>query len=174
VRPRASTPSWRVRAATAALAVLVAGSVALGLGISHPYWAMVAAVVPFGASELRGQVGRGVQRLVGTLAGLIVAALVFSLEPTPWMVVLLAALLQAGAELLVTRNYGLALLVITPLALLVSHAASPGPVPELLAARLIETLVGVAAGVTLIVGVAHLQVRFASQGDGSPGATRRG
>lgn len=59
------------------------------------------------------------------------------------------ALLQALAELLVGRNYALALVAITPLALLMVHLAAPAPTSQLLADRGIETVIGVLVGLAV-------------------------
>lgn len=47
------------------------------------------------------------------------------------------------------RNYALALVAVTPLALLMVHLVSPVPAATLLADRGIETLVGVLAGLAV-------------------------
>jgi hypothetical protein len=65
-------------------------------------------------------------------------------------VVLVVAALQVVAELLVGRNYALALVAVTPLALLMVHLAVPTPTATLLTDRGVETLLGVVAG--LVVG----------------------
>jgi hypothetical protein len=132
------------------LGVLVAGVVATGAGIGRPYWAMVSAVVPLVAVDFRHQVVRGLHRVAGTAGGLVVAAGVLALDLGGLAVILIVALLQAVAELLVGRNYALALVFITPLALLMVHLAVPAPTAELLADRGIETVIGVGAG--LVVG----------------------
>jgi predicted ferric reductase len=54
--------------------------------------------------------------------------------------------LQGLTELVVTRNYGIALLFITPLALVLGQLADPRPTGPLLLDRLVETLLGVAIG----------------------------
>ncbi|GAA4727032.1 FUSC family protein [Nocardioides endophyticus] len=132
------------------LGVLLAGSIATTADIGRPYWAMVSAVVPLVAVDFRHQVVRGLHRVVGTLAGLVVAGALLALDLGGLAVILVVALLQAVAELLVGRNYALALVAITPLALLMVHLAAPVPTSELLADRGIETVIGVSAG--LLVG----------------------
>jgi len=128
---------------------LLAGSVATGLGIGHPYWAMVSAVVPLVAVDFSQQVLRGVHRVVGTGAGLVLAWLLLSAElPAPALIAVVVAL-QAGAELWIGRNYALALVFVTPLALLMIHLVAPVPAGVLVADRAVETLIGVAVGVSL-------------------------
>jgi uncharacterized membrane protein YccC len=60
---------------------------------------------------------------------------------------------QIAAELLVIRNYGLAMVAVTPLALLVGELGHPGPPSGLLRDRLVQTLLGCAAGVLCAVAV---------------------
>ena len=66
------------------------------------------------------------------------------------MLIGVIVLLQVLAELLVGRNYALALVVITPLALLMVHLVAPVPARVLLLDRGVETLIGVAVG--MVVG----------------------
>lgn len=143
---------WGRQALTSGVGVLVAGAVATGAGIDRPYWAMVSAVVPLVAADPAHQVIRGVHRVVGTAVGLGVAWALLETRMPVVVTILLVAALQAGAELLVGRNYAVALVVITPLALLMVHMASPTPVDRLLADRGVETLIGVVIG--LAVGFA--------------------
>lgn len=131
------------------LAVAIAGSIATAAGIGHPYWAMVSAVVPLAAREPARQVTRGLHRLVGTGIGLVVAAVLFAVDPRGLVLILVIVLLQVGAELLVGRNYALALVAVTPLALLMVHLVAPIPAGTLMWDRGVETLIGVAIGLAV-------------------------
>ncbi|WP_255576171.1 FUSC family protein [Cryobacterium luteum] len=64
--------------------------------------------------------------------------------PGPPVAVLILdiALGQFGAEIRIGRDYGAALLFVTPLALTVVHLTSPVPVPALLVDRVLETVLG--------------------------------
>lgn len=126
---------------------LLAGSVATGIGIGHPYWAMVSAVVPLTHRDVRGQLIRGAHRVVGTVAGLVLTAILLAFDPVGFALILVIVALQAGAELWVGRNYALALISITPLALLMTHLVVPTPATTLLFDRGVETLIGVAVGI---------------------------
>lgn len=129
--------------------VLLAGLVATGAGIGRPYWAMVSAVVPLVARDLGVQLTRGLHRVIGTGLGLILAWLLLHHDLPGLALVVVVAALQAGAELLVGRNYALALLCITPLALMMVHLVAPVPTGTLLADRGLETLIGAVIGVTI-------------------------
>ena len=151
----------RIQAIRCAVAVVVAGLISTTAGIAHPYWAMIAAVVPLAARPFRAQLVRGVHRALGTLVGLLVsAALLVVPLPVAATIVLIAAL-QGTAELLVIRNYGLALVAITPLSLLSMQLANPQPVSALLADRLVETLIGVVVGLVTAVVTRDRTVPFA-------------
>ncbi|WP_232216032.1 FUSC family protein [Promicromonospora sukumoe] len=130
-----------------AAGVAVAGAIATAIG--HPYWAMVAAVVPMSAPDASGRLLRAAQRLAGTLVGVLLAWALLAAAPPPLVVIAVAALLQAGAELYVGRNYALAMLFITPLALSMTHLAHPVPVSGLVSDRALDTVVGVAVAVVI-------------------------
>lgn len=130
-----------------AAGVAVAGGIATAVG--HPYWAMVAAVVPMSAPDASGALMRAAQRLAGTLVGVLLAWALLTAGPPPLVVIAVAALLQAGAELYVGRNYAVAMLFITPLALSMTHLAHPVPVAGLVGDRAVDTLVGVAVAVVI-------------------------
>ena len=137
-----------------AAAVLVAGTVAVALGIGHPYWAMVAALAPLSVDSVRGQLNRAVQRVGGTLLGLIPSAALLFLALRGVALVCLVAVLQFATELVVGRNYGLAMLFITPLALLMGQTVARVQPGVLLFDRGVETVVGGIVGVA-VLAAAH-------------------
>lgn len=139
---------WRYALQSGA-GVLIAGTIATASGIGRPYWAMVGAVVPLAARALPIQVVRGLHRVVGTGLGLVVAWVILELDPSGLAAVLVVGLLQAGAELLVGRNYALALVCVTPLALMMVQLVAPVPVGEILSDRALETVIGVVIGMVL-------------------------
>jgi uncharacterized membrane protein YccC len=65
--------------------------------------------------------------------------------------ILLIVVLQVLAELFVGRNYGLALIFVTPLALLMGEIAVRHPSSALIADRGTETVIGVLFAVALTV-----------------------
>ena len=160
VLPPAPRHRQRIHAVRCAVAVAVAGLIATTAGISHPYWAMIAAVVPLVARTFRAQLVRGLQRTVGTALGLVAAGILLLLPMPTVLTIVVIAGLQACAELLVVRNYGLALVAITPLALLAMQLANPEPVGALLVDRLVETVIGVVVGVLTAVATRDRTVPF--------------
>ncbi|MFC3591949.1 FUSC family protein [Microbacterium barkeri] len=67
------------------------------------------------------------------------------LRAAPLALILIIAVMQLGAELFIGRNYTVALLFITPLALCMVQLGHPLPVAQLMADRAIETVLGVAS-----------------------------
>lgn len=135
------------------LATLVGGS----LGFGHNYWAMVAAVVPLVGHSTRHRISRGVQRIIGTALGLVLLAAILLLQPAPWQTVLVIAACQFGAEMFIARQYMLAQLFVTPLALISTLLVAPVPAGTLLRDRLLETLIGAAVGVGVVLAPALWQ-----------------
>jgi Fusaric acid resistance protein-like len=153
--PAALRPVHAVGPVGNVVAVLVAGAAATASGIGHPYWAMVAAVAPLGAPGAAHQLTRAGHRVVGTLAGLLTAGALLTLRLAPVPTVLVIAVLQVATEWLIGRNYALALLFITPMALLMGQIAAPAPAGQLLLDRGAETVIGALVGlVVVLAGIA--------------------
>jgi hypothetical protein len=151
---------WRT-IAQHVLAGLVAGAIALALGIGHPYWAVVsvaAVIPPAGAAH---SVSRAWHRVFGTLAGVVVTWLILLPDPPVWVLVLVVAIAQFGAEVFVGRHYGAALVFITPLALVVAHLGQPVPVGTLLVDRVVETVLGCAVAILAVLTARALACRAA-------------
>lgn len=132
------------------VATSAAGVLGTVSGLSHSYWAMVAAAAPIAAPDLTARLQRGVHRVVGTMGGVAVTALLLSMSLQQWHMVVLVILLQFLAELFVGRNYSLALLFITPLALLMTQLAHPVASDSLLRARAVETVIGALCGLAVV------------------------
>ena len=165
-RPARTAPSigavaWEMTA-TVAVAALLAGVAGVLLVGTHWYWAMVGAVAAVGGAHVTARLIRGVQRLVGTLVGVLIAAGLLALHLPPWAILVVAVAMQVGAELFVGRNYGIAMVFITPLALLMISLASPTSPEILLRDRVLETVIGVAVGTIVAIVSAALRRRSAA------------
>ena len=133
------------------LAVRVALVALLGTLVSvwwvdpeRAYWTVAAGIAVIGLSTVpHHSFARGLHRTLGTFVGVGAYLVIAPLAQTPWVFVLLLPLLQFVIELVVVRNYGLALIFITPLVLLIAGAAT-GSFDHLTTAleRLVDTAVG--------------------------------
>lgn len=142
-----------------ALASALAGALALASGLPFPYWAQIAAIAPLSAPGRTLQVERGLHRIIGTTLGIITTAFLLSFPAEPWQLVVWVVVLQFLAEMYVMRNYSLALLFITPLALLMVQLGHPQPVGPMLEARVVETAIGAVVGIALVIGRAAWERR---------------
>ena len=116
-----------------------------------PATTVVAAVVPLVGRTTRHRVARGIQRIIGTVLGLILLAGVLLLNPAPWQTVLVIAVCQFGAEMFIARQYVLAQVFVTPLALSSTLLAAPAVPEVLLRDRIVETVIGAAVGIAVVV-----------------------
>ena len=99
-----------------------------------------------------------------------ISAFLLSFPTEAWQLVVWVILLQFLAEIYVLRNYSVALLFITPLALLMTQIGNPHPVAELLASRAIETAIGAVVGMIVVIVGFRNSKRSRADIDASPHA----
>ncbi|MEV7795040.1 FUSC family protein [Streptomyces sp. NPDC087512] len=142
-------------AARTVLGCALAGYASLALGIGRPYWALVTAAALYQAN-LSLTWSRAVQRVVGNLAGvLLFAALAPLAHAGQILLVLICVALNFGAEALITRNYWLGSVCVTPMALLITEFAGYQKPGELMTERVVDTLVGALVGFLAAVVVTN-------------------
>ncbi|MGO1921441.1 MAG: FUSC family protein [Microbacterium sp.] len=139
------------------VAIVAVLGVLLGLLVDpgRTYWIVGAAVAVIGVTaDRRLAFQRGLHRMLGTVVGVGVYALLAVLHPQGLWIALLLGLMQFCVEVVVVRHYALALVLITPLVLLLTGAAT-GQIGSMDVAleRIIDTLVGAALGAAS--GVLH-------------------
>ncbi|GAA2010933.1 FUSC family protein [Microbacterium ulmi] len=146
--PRLDADARLLLVRVAIVAVVGAVGAALWVDPQHAYWAVCSGLAVVGVNVgRRAAFVRGTQRLVGTLVGAAVFAESAALAIPPLALPLLLGGLQFVIEILVVRNYALALVFITPLVLFITTTAAPGADPSgLIAARVLDTVIGAAIG----------------------------
>ncbi|MFI6120651.1 FUSC family protein [Streptomyces sp. NPDC051064] len=133
----------------------LAGYVSSALGVGHPYWAIVTAASVY-QPNLTLSWSRALQRTVGNLLGVLVFAAVIPLaRVSPLVLVLCVLFFNFAAEALITRNYWLGSVAVTPMALLILEFGGFQPAGELIADRALDTLVGVAVGFLAAIAVTN-------------------
>jgi len=109
-----------------AVASAVSGLIGWQTNIEHAYWITAAAVLMlYQGLDRATMLQRGVQRVGGTLIGTVLAGLVLYLHPEGLWFAATIAVLQFIIELLVLRNYGLAVVFITAIALTIASGGHP-------------------------------------------------
>ncbi|TWE09448.1 FUSC family protein [Rudaeicoccus suwonensis] len=133
-------------------AVLLTCVVSYGFHIGHPYWSvMTAALIMSMQADRLSLTHRALHRLAGTVVGIGVFAAVHSLHLSGIIVVLITLVLVFFIQLLAVRNYAIAVIFVTPMALLISTASSPyKPIGTIVGQRFLETLIGAAASLLVI------------------------
>ena len=134
-----------------ALATLIAGAIGAVSGIDNAYWAMSSAVlVLYQEFDFPRTVQRGTERLLGTVVGLVVTGALLAANPQGLWLVLIVMAMQFTIELVVARNYALAVVFITPTALVISTGGRPvDDVANLMITRVVDTVIGVAVGMAV-------------------------
>jgi MFS family permease len=128
------------------------------LGVHRTYWVLLTVIAILqNGRRLRLTALRGIHRVLGTLVGLGLFALLLPLHLTGLLMALLLAVLMFVVQLVVIRNYALALVFITPLALLIASSGDPEDVGTITVTRVVDTLLG--AGIAIVVLLAALLVR---------------
>ena len=151
--PRAA-PDWKEifkHSGRYVAAVAAAGSLAALVGTGHSYWAMLAACAPIAAADAARAPLRAVHFIVGTYAGVLLSALLLQPDWTPVQLAVLLTLLQFAGEVYVIRHYALAMVFLTPVALLMTGFVSSQPVWDLAVDRAVETTIGAAVAVVVVL-----------------------
>ena len=119
------------------------------LSFDKPYWVPVSCLAVIQGSRLRLVWNRQVQRIVGTLAGLVLTWLLFRFATSPWHFAIAVPLLLFCVETIIVRHYAMAAVFITPLAIALAEATHAGSVDAtpLLIARFADTVLGSLMGV---------------------------
>jgi hypothetical protein len=146
-----SSPPW-LAARRTGLAVLVAGVAATTLSVSHPYWAILtAALVLTAGADRISSTHRAGHRVVGTALGIGVFIAIHALHPGGAVVAVIVVGCIAITHLLAPRQYALASMVLTPMALLMSSIHTPpAALSGLLTNRILDTLIGALAALLVL------------------------
>ncbi|MET4224462.1 FUSC family protein [Oerskovia enterophila] len=155
---------WGLRAARVTLAAAAAAAIAQVAGFGHPAWAAMGATATLQGTTTQHAVVRALQRALGTVAGALIAWPLLDAHLGFWATAALVVVLQVVTEIVVGRHYGLAMLTITPMALLMTSLGGTGEGIAL--DRALDTAVGAVVGVLAVVLV-HARRRPAAPKAGS-------
>lgn len=155
---RPSSPSmpffWRVL-----IGCLAAALISYALGVGRPFWAITSAAVIIQPNLLLTW-RKAPPRALGTVLGVgLFAALAPAAHLDPLLAVAMILVLNSLAELFVPRNYLVGQVFVTPMALLMSQFGTVLPTDELIRDRLLDTVIGVLAGLAaaFVIRNGHLR-----------------
>lgn len=149
-RSRARVP-WRLATTRVGVAGLVAGGLAAVAGLGHAAWATMGSTAVLQGESARHAVVRALQRGAGTVAGALLAWPLLAAPLGFWGTAAVVVVLQTVTETIVGRHYGLAMLTITPMALLMTSLAHPADPAALALDRALDTVLGAVVGVLAVV-----------------------
>ncbi|MBB6598822.1 FUSC family protein [Luteimonas sp. MC1825] len=133
------------------IAAVFAGTLGAWFAFERAYWAVAAAVLMLhqGFDWLR-MLQRSLERLLGTWIGLLLAGVLLWLNPQGLWLVLAVMALQFTIEMVVMRNYALAVVFITAAALTIASGGRPvEAIDSYLLARGVDTLAGCAVALAV-------------------------
>lgn len=142
-------------AARALIGCALAGYVSMAVGVGRPYWAIVTAASLYQANVTLSW-NRALQRTLGNLLGVLVFAVVLPVSRTSSLALIGCCLFfNFAAEALITRNYWLGSIAVTPMALLVLEFGGTHPAGELIGDRVLDTVIGAAVGILAAMAVTN-------------------
>lgn len=136
------------RGARIAVAGALGAAIAVGAGLEHPMWATMGAVATMQGIGYHVAVHRGVQRLLGNIAGAVLAAGLLALPLGYWGAVAAIIVFQVIAEVASTVNYAVTSLAVTPMALLLTGLGA-GLSPDVALDRIADTAIGIVVGIVI-------------------------
>ncbi len=130
------------------LVVMFAAFVAYKFDFVRSYWIPLSCVAVMAGSSTIATLNRGIQRSIGTLIGVLIATAILYFHPSGLILAGLIFLFTALVELCIVRNYGLAVIFITPNALLIAETITGGAAhfTYFATARLIDIFIGAGIG----------------------------
>ncbi|MBG9988696.1 FUSC family protein [Aerococcaceae bacterium DSM 111176] len=98
---------------------------AYGLQLSNPSWMIFSATAILQGNTVEAMLNRNLQRIFGTIVGLGIAFILFTIPMPFWLRAVVIVILIMGFEFFTPRNYAVALCFVTPMVLLTASLANP-------------------------------------------------
>ncbi|OVE63268.1 FUSC family protein [Chryseobacterium mucoviscidosis] len=130
------------------------------LEFKNTYWISIAAVAIMQGRNFEHVRQRNMHRILGTFIGIGLALVILLFNPEKIIMIVIITVLQFIIELLIVRNYGFAVVFITPLTILLAETASEihHDVEILMKARLLDTIIGSLIGLAAGFFLHHQQI----------------
>jgi len=125
-----------------AVILFLATYISQSLHLTNSYWMIVSCAAVLQGENLRAVMHRNLQRIFGTMVGLLISALLLNIALSPLQTIGLICLLFMTVEFSVKRNYAIANFFTTPMALLLSNLARHQYISSLLSYRLLGIVLG--------------------------------
>lgn len=158
--PAQPFPDLLIASTRSAAAAGIAIFISHALGADFPVWAAMGALAVLQGAHLHISMNRALQRMAGTVVGALLVWIILDQNPSIWTIFAILIVLQYTTELIIGSNYALGQILVTPMALLMTHLATPDAtgaamVPE----RILDTLLGAAVGMAIAILWSSLEER---------------
>ncbi len=139
----------------------IAALIAYGFHFTRSYWIPLSCVAIMSGASMIATYYRAIQRSIGTFIGIIIASTILYFHPSGYVLALIIFSFTLMTEMLIVKNYGLAVIFITPNALLLAETITQGQFSffHFSSARIIDVVIGSAIG---LIGVLLMGKRSAS------------
>ena len=143
------------------LITTIAALIAYGFDFTRSYWIPLSCVAVMSGASMIATYYRAIQRSIGTLIGIIIASTILYFHPSGYVLAVIIFCFTLMTEMLIVKNYGLAVIFITPNALLLAETITQGQFSffHFSGARIIDVLIGSMIG---LMGVLLMGKRTAS------------
>ncbi|GAB0155708.1 hypothetical protein CHRYSEOSP005_09700 [Chryseobacterium sp. Alg-005] len=130
------------------------------LQFQNTYWISIAAVAIIQGRSFEHVKQRNMHRILGTFIGIGLTWLILLFNPEKIVMILIITILQFIIEMLIVRNYGFAVIFITPLTILLVETGNVihHDVKLLMEARLLDTIIGSLIGLSAGFFLHHQQI----------------
>lgn len=120
------------------------------LEFKNTYWISISTIAIIQGRNFEHVRQRNLHRIIGTFVGLGLASVILYFDPEKIVMIFIIMILQYVVELMIVRNYGFAVVFLTPLTILLVETGSHihHDVTELMQARLIDTVIGSLMGLS--------------------------
>lgn len=125
------------------IVLFISAFIAFYFGFERAYWIPLSCASVMSGSTIIATFNRGIQRTMGTMIGVIVVSIILSLKPSILMIIILNVLLTAITEMLIIRNYAIAVIFITQNAIILAETSTNiNDISYFVTARIINVIIG--------------------------------
>ncbi|MFP3713037.1 FUSC family protein [Puerhibacterium sp. TATVAM-FAB25] len=145
-------PGWVLSTVRVTVAGVLASAASAAAGLGHAAWAVMGSTATLQGATARHMAVRALQRAAGTVVGaLCVAWPLLAADLSFWQTAALVFVLQVATEVVIAVNYGLAQVLIAPMALLMTALGAPTDPSALAVDRALDTAIGALVGVVAVL-----------------------
>ncbi|WP_159794038.1 FUSC family protein [Puerhibacterium puerhi] len=145
-------PGWVLNTVRVTVAGVLASAASAAAGLGHAAWAVMGSTATLQGATARHMAVRALQRAAGTVVGaLCVAWPLLAADLSFWQTAALVFVLQIATEVVIAVNYGLAQVLIAPMALLMTALGAPTDPSALAVDRALDTAIGALVGVVAVL-----------------------